>query len=67
MYVQNRCPHQTLDFKAPEEVFTSKKPECWAHDPPRKVLGFRAQILVINCIFDVKTLHFVGAERVACK
>lgn len=25
VYVQNRCPHQPLDFKTPEEVFTSKK------------------------------------------
>jgi len=25
VYVQNRCPHQVLDFKAPAEVFTSKK------------------------------------------
>ena len=26
VYVQNRCPHQALDFKTPEEVFTNKKP-----------------------------------------
>ena len=24
MYVQNRCPHQALDSKIPEEVFTGK-------------------------------------------
>jgi len=27
VYVQNRCPHQALDFKIPKEVFTSKKPD----------------------------------------
>jgi len=27
VYVQNRCPHQALDSKTPEEVFTSKKPD----------------------------------------
>lgn len=27
VYVQNRCPHQALDFKTPEEVFTGKKPD----------------------------------------
>lgn len=27
VYVQNRSPHQALDFKTPEEVFTSKKPD----------------------------------------
>eukprot|EP00253_Pinus_taeda_P033904 PITA_33904 len=27
MYVQNRCPHQPLNFKTPEEVITSKKPD----------------------------------------
>ena len=26
VYVQNRSSHQALDFKAPEEVFTGKKP-----------------------------------------
>jgi len=26
-YVQNRCPHRSLNFKAPEEVFTGKKPD----------------------------------------
>ena len=26
MYVQNRSPHQALDFKTPEDIFTSKKP-----------------------------------------
>ena len=25
VYVQNRSPHQALDFKTPEEVFTGKK------------------------------------------
>jgi len=25
VYVQNRCPHQALDSKTPEEVFTGKK------------------------------------------
>ena len=25
MYVQNRSPHQALDFKIPEEIFTGKK------------------------------------------
>ena len=25
VYVQNRCPHQALDFKTPKEVFTSNK------------------------------------------
>ena len=27
MYVQNRCPHQALDSKTLEEVFTDKKPD----------------------------------------
>ena len=27
VYVQNRSPHQALDFKTPEEVFTGKKPD----------------------------------------
>eukprot|EP00253_Pinus_taeda_P014766 PITA_14766 len=27
VYVQNRCPHQALGSKTPEEVFTSKKPD----------------------------------------
>ena len=27
MYVQNRCLHHALDFKTPEEVSTSKKPD----------------------------------------
>jgi hypothetical protein len=27
VYVQNRCPHQALDSKTPEEVFTGKKPD----------------------------------------
>ena len=26
VYVQNRCPHQALGSKTPEEMFTSKKP-----------------------------------------
>jgi len=26
VYVQNRCPHQALDFKTPKEVFIGKKP-----------------------------------------
>eukprot|EP00253_Pinus_taeda_P032103 PITA_32103 len=26
VYLQNQCPHQALDSKTPEEVFTSKKP-----------------------------------------
>ena len=26
VYVQNRCPHQALDSKTPEEMFTGKKP-----------------------------------------
>jgi len=26
-YVQNGCPHQALDSKTPEEVFTSKNPD----------------------------------------
>jgi len=25
VYVQNRCPHQALDSKTPDEMFTSKK------------------------------------------
>ncbi len=33
-------------------------------DPPRKILGLKAQIL---SIFDVKTPHFVGTEREDCK
>ena len=28
VYVQNRCPHSTLDSKTPEEVFSSKKPDA---------------------------------------
>eukprot|EP00253_Pinus_taeda_P033040 PITA_33040 len=27
VYVQNRCPHQVLDSKTPEEMFTGKKPD----------------------------------------
>ena len=27
VYVQNRCPHQALDLKTPEEVFIGKKPD----------------------------------------
>ena len=27
MYIQNRCPHSTLDSKTPEEVFSGKKPD----------------------------------------
>lgn len=27
VYVQNRCPHQALDSKTPEEMFTGKKPD----------------------------------------
>eukprot|EP00253_Pinus_taeda_P014678 PITA_14678 len=27
VYVQNKCPHQALDSKTPEEVFTGKKPD----------------------------------------
>ena len=27
VYVQNRCPHQALDFKAPKEIFIVKKPD----------------------------------------
>ena len=27
VYVQNRCPHQALDTKTPEEIFTGKKPD----------------------------------------
>ena len=27
VYVQNRCPHSTLDSKTPEEVFFGKKPD----------------------------------------
>ena len=27
VYVQNRCPHQALDSKTPEEMFTDKKPD----------------------------------------
>jgi len=27
VYVQNRCPHQALDSKTPEEMLTSKKPD----------------------------------------
>eukprot|EP00253_Pinus_taeda_P007311 PITA_07311 len=27
VYVQNRSPHQALDFKTPKEVFTGKKPD----------------------------------------
>lgn len=27
MYVQNICPHQALDSKTPQEVFTGKKPD----------------------------------------
>eukprot|EP00253_Pinus_taeda_P009076 PITA_09076 len=27
IYVQNRCQHQALNFKTPEEVFTSKNPD----------------------------------------
>ena len=26
VYVQNRCPHQALGSKTPEEIFTGKKP-----------------------------------------
>lgn len=26
VYIQNRCPHRSLDNKTPEEVFTGKKP-----------------------------------------
>jgi len=40
---------------------------CWAWDPPREVLGLKAQILVKSCKSDVKTPHFVGAERKAVK
>ena len=40
---------------------------CWARDPPREVLGLRAQILVKNCNSNVRTPHFVGAERVVVK
>jgi len=36
---------------------------CWARDPPRKVLGLKAQILAKKCKSNVKTPHFVGAER----
>ena len=27
VYIQNRCPHSTLDSKTPKEVFTGKKPD----------------------------------------
>jgi len=27
VYVQNRCPHQALGSKTPEEMFTGKKPD----------------------------------------
>ena len=27
VYIQNRCPHSTLDSKTPEEVFSGKKPD----------------------------------------
>ena len=27
VYFQNRCPHQALDSKTPEEIFTGKKPD----------------------------------------
>jgi len=27
LYVQNRSPHQSLDFKTPEEIITCKKPD----------------------------------------
>ena len=27
VYVQNRCPHQALDFKTTKEVFIGKKPD----------------------------------------
>ena len=27
VYIQNRCPHSTLDSKTPEEVFYGKKPD----------------------------------------
>lgn len=40
---------------------------CWARDPPREVLGLRAQILVKSCNLNVNTPHFVGAEHVVCK
>jgi hypothetical protein len=26
IYIQNRCPHKSLEEKTPEEVFTGKKP-----------------------------------------
>ena len=34
--------------------------DCWAWDPLREVLGLKAHILTKS---DVKTLHFMGAER----
>jgi len=33
---------------------------CWAYDPPKEVLGLKAQILTKS---DVNTLCFVGVER----
>ena len=39
----------------------------WAWDPPREVLGLRAQILIKDFNSNVKTLHIVGAECVVCK
>ena len=40
---------------------------CWAWDPPRKDLGFKAYILAKKCESNVKTPHFVVVQCVYVK
>ena len=38
--VQNRCPHQILEYNIPEEVFTSERPNV----KHLRILGFHAYV-----------------------
>eukprot|EP00253_Pinus_taeda_P012320 PITA_12320 len=40
VYVENRCPHQALDFKTPEEVFTKKRNKLDASGKKGTFVGY---------------------------